>query len=84
MRKFLILAPVLALTACAQAADTVNSDATPERVQLETAKYFSTSSRNVRVGSINKTMLGTQYKAQVGGRMFDCHYVRGSVTCQYA
>lgn len=82
MRKLLILAPVLALMGCAQATDTVNSDATPAKVQVETAKYFSTSSRNVRVGAFKQTLLGTEYKAKVGGRTYDCHYIRSAVSCR--
>ena len=84
MRKLLILAPVLALTACAQATETVNSDASPAKVQSETAKYFSTSSRNVRVGAFKRTLLGTEYKAKIGGRTYDCHYIRSAVSCQNA
>ena len=84
MRKLLILAPVLALTACGQATDAVNSDATPAKLQMETAKYFSTSSRNVRVGALEQTLLGTKYKAKIGSKTFDCHYVRSTVSCQNA
>lgn len=84
MRKFLILAPVLALTACAQATETVNSDATAANVQVETAKYFSTSTKNVRVGAFEQSLLGTKYKARVGSRTYDCHYVRSTVSCQNA
>jgi len=82
MRKLLILAPVLALMGCAEAAQTVNSDASPAKVQAQTAQYFSTSSRNVRVGAFKQTLLGTEYKAKVGGRTFDCHYIRSTVSCQ--
>lgn len=84
MRKFLILAPVLALAACSEATSTVNSDATGANVQYETAKYFSTSTKNVRVGNFNQTLLGTEYKAKVGGRMYNCHYIRKTVSCQGA
>lgn len=84
MRKLLILSPVLALAACAQATDTVNSDASPAKVQVETAKYFSTSSRNVRVGAFKQTLVGTEYKAKVGGRTYDCHYIRSTVSCRNA
>ncbi len=84
MRKILILAPILALAACAQATDAVNSDASATNVKYETAKYFSTSSKNVRVGAFKQTMLGTEYKAKVGGRTFNCRYLRSAVTCQNA
>jgi hypothetical protein len=84
MRKLLILAPVLALAACSEATETVNSDATAASVKYETAKYFSTSTKYVRVGNFNQTLLGTQYKANVGGRMYDCHYIRKTVSCQGA
>ncbi len=84
MRKLLILVPVLAITACAQATETVNSDASATNVRYETAKYFSTSTKNVRVGGFKQTLLGTQYRANVGGRNYDCHYVRKTVSCQGA
>ncbi len=84
MRKLLILAPVLALTACGQATEAVNSDATAANVQIQTAKYFSTSTKNVRVGAFKQTLLGTEYKAKVGGRTFDCHYIRKAVSCKKA
>ncbi|MEM7752335.1 MAG: hypothetical protein AAF230_02915 [Pseudomonadota bacterium] len=84
MRKFLILAPVLALTACGQATEAVNSDATAANVQAETAMYFSTSTRNVQVGGFKQTLLGTEYKAKVGSRSYNCHYVRSSVSCKGA
>ena len=84
MRKLLILTPVLALAACAQATDAVNSNATEANIKTETAKYFSTSSRNVRVGYFKQNVLGTQYKARVGGRSYDCRYVRKIVSCTNA
>ncbi|MDJ0638751.1 MAG: hypothetical protein QNJ20_07955 [Paracoccaceae bacterium] len=84
MRKGLVLLSVLAVSACAQATETVNSDATAANVTVETAKYFSTSTRNVRVGNFKQTLVGTEYKARVGGRMYDCHYIRKSVSCTNA
>ncbi len=75
---------VLAVSACAQATETVNSDATAANVTVETAKYFSTSTRNVRVGNFKQSLVGTAYKARVGGRMYDCHYIRKSVSCTNA
>lgn len=81
MRKTLILMPLLVATACSQATDAVNSDASPATLQLETAKYFATSTRNVQVGNLKRTVLGTEYNARVTGRVFDCHYVRGAVSC---
>ena len=50
----------------------------------ETAKYFSTSTRNVRVGNFEQGVFGTKYKARVGTRMYDCRYVRSLVTCENA
>ena len=84
MRKLLSLSAIISLSACAQTSDAVNSDATPANIQVETAKYFSTSPRNVRVGNFKQTVIGTQYKAKVGGRMFDCRYTRKIVTCKNA
>ena len=84
MRKLLILAPMLVLTACASATDAVNSDASAANVQMETAKYFSTSTKNVRVGAFKQTLLGTEYKAKIGSRTYNCHYIRSTVSCQNA
>lgn len=84
MRKLIILAPFVILAACGQATDAVNSDATPANVQAQTAKYFSTSTGNVRVGAFEATLLGTKYKANVAGRTYDCHYIRSAVSCQNA
>lgn len=84
MRKILFLIPVLAIAACGEATDAVNSDATAANVQYETAKYFDTSPRYVRVGAFKQTLLGTEYKAQIGRRSFECHYIRKTVTCQNA
>ena len=84
MRKSLFLLPVLFVAACGQATDAVNSDATAVNVQYETAKYFNTSPRHVRVGALKQTLLGTEYKAQIGSRSFACHYIRKTVTCQNA
>ena len=84
MRKGLVLLSVLAVSACAQATETVNSDATAANVTVETAKYFSTSTRNVRVGNFKQTLVGTEYKAKVGGRMYECHYIRKAVSCTNA
>lgn len=84
MRKSLFLLPVLFVAACGQATDAVNSDATAANVQYETAKYFNTSPRNVRVGAFEQTLLGTEYTAQIGRRSYTCHYIRKTVTCQNA
>ena len=82
MRKLLFLSAIASLSACAQTTEAVNSDATPANIKMETAKYFSTSPRNVRVGNFKQTVLGTEYRAQVGNRMFDCRYTRKIVTCK--
>ena len=84
MRKLLILVPFLVASACSQATDAVNSDVSVAKVQTETAKYFATSTRNVAVGNFKQSVLGTEYKARVAGRMYDCHYVRGTVSCTTA
>ena len=60
----------------------MNSDASVSNVHAETVKYFQTG--NVKVGDFNQTVLGTQYKARVNGRMYDCRYLRKAVTCQPA
>jgi len=84
MRKLLILTSAIGLSACAPTSNAVNSDATQSSVTYETAKYFSTSTSNVRVGNFEQDLFGTRYEARVGGRMYDCRYMRTLVTCEYA
>jgi hypothetical protein len=81
MRKTLLFLSLLVASACSQATNAVNSDASVSNVQLETAKYFATSAGNVRVGNFKQSVLGTEYNARVSGRLYDCHYVRGTVSC---
>ena len=84
MKKIVIIATFLGLGACADATKAVNSDVSGARLQHDTAVYFSTSKRNVRIGGVKQSVLGTVYKAKVGRTMFDCRYFRGSVTCSHA
>lgn len=82
--KTLLSAGFLALAACAQTTETVNSDVTPAKLQRDTAVYFNTSPSRVAIGNVKKGVLGTAYQARVAGRVFDCHYFRSSVTCERA
>ena len=84
MKQTAILAALLALTACADATRAVNSDVTPAKLQSDTASYFATSKRNVRVGNFKQSMIGTAYKARVGRTTYDCNYFRGAVSCNRA
>lgn len=82
MRKSLAFAGLLALAACSQATETVNSDVTSAKLRTDTAVYFNTNPSRVRVGNLRQSVLGTAYQAKVGGRVFDCHYFRSSVSCE--
>lgn len=81
MQKQLAILALVSLGACSTASETVNSDATPLALQQSTAAYWQTSASNVRVGNLQPGVLGTHYSAQVGRTMYNCFYVRGSVTC---
>ncbi|NNE79353.1 MAG: hypothetical protein HKN18_03685 [Silicimonas sp.] len=81
MRKLILLVGILAVSACAQATDAVNSDVTQAKLQTDTAKYFDTSPRYVKVGNLKQSMVGTAYQARVGGRLYDCKYFRSAVSC---
>ena len=81
MTRILALLALAALAACSQATDAVNSDVSVAKLQSDTAVYFATSSRNVRVGNLQSTLVGTSYNAKIGGRMYDCQYFRGTVSC---
>lgn len=84
MKPAILIAGLLLVSACAQATDTVNSDATPAKLQKDTATYFNTSPSRVAVGNMRQGVLGTAYQARVAGRLYDCHYFRASVTCERA
>ena len=84
MKKLVLITAILGLSACADATKAVNSDVSGARLQHDTAVYFATSKRNVRVGNFKQNVFGTAYKAKVGGRMYDCKYFRGTVSCNRA
>ena len=84
MRRILIILSIGTLSACAQATDAINSDATPAKLKAETAEYFSTSAYNVRVGNMRPGLLGTAYQARVSGHLYDCRYFKTAVTCSKA
>ncbi len=86
MQKALVLTAVLVLSACsgAEMTDKLHADATPANIKLETAKYFSTSQRSVRVGNMRPGVLGTGYQAKVSGTLYDCRYFKKTVTCSRA
>ena len=84
MRKFLVILPLAALTACGSATEAVNKGVTPAKILADTARYFSTSTRNVRVANIRQTMLGTTYQARVGRTLYNCNQFRAAVSCDRA
>ena len=84
MQKAILLAALLGLTACADATSAVNSDVSPAKLQSSTASYFATSNRNVRIGGLKQSVIGTAYKARVGRTLYDCNYFRGTVSCNRA
>jgi len=84
MKKLLIIPALLAVSACADATKAVNSDVSAASLKTSTANYFVTSPKHVRVGNLKQSVLGTAYQAMVGGRLFDCDYFRGAVTCSRA
>ena len=81
MQKLIAILSLSALAACAAATETVNSDATPAQLQKSTAQFFKTSTGNVRVSGLKATLVGTEYRAQVGRGLYDCHYIRGAISC---
>ena len=86
MRTALLIASFSLLTACSggSVTDTIHSDATPENISAETAKYFDTRRSRVAIGALKPGVLGTAYKAKVAGRLYDCHYFKKTVTCSRA
>lgn len=86
MQKALVLTAVLVLSACsgAEVTDKLHADATPTNIKYETAKYFATSQRGVRVGNMKHGILGTSYQAKVSGGLYDCRYFKKTVTCSRA
>ena len=81
MRRLGAILSFLALTACGYATDKVNSDVSTAKLQSDTARYFGTSSNNVRVGNLKQSVLGTAYRAHIGDVSYDCHYFRKAITC---
>ncbi len=84
MKKLVILTAVLGLGACASATEAVNSDVSRAGLTNSTAAYFATSTRNVRVGYVSQSVLGTAYQSRVAGTLYDCNYFRGTVSCNRA
>lgn len=84
MKKIVILAALFGLGACASATEAVNSDVSRAGLQKDTAAYFATSARNVRVGNISQNVFGTAYQSKVGGKLYNCNYFRGAVSCNRA
>lgn len=84
MHKFIAIVSLAALSACSYATEQVNSDVSAAKLQHSTASLFKTSTRNVAVSNFKATVVGTEYKARVGRGVYDCHYIRGSATCERA
>ena len=84
MPRLPVLLTFVALSACGQATTAINSDATPTKLQNDTASYFGTSRYNVHVSNQKQSVLGTSYQARVSGTLYDCRYFRSAVTCRRA
>ncbi|MBT8418541.1 MAG: hypothetical protein KJO42_13970 [Silicimonas sp.] len=84
MPRLLLVLPFTLLTACGSATDAVNKGVTPAKIQADTARYFSTSTKNVQVGNIQQTMLGTSYQARVSRVLYNCSQFRSAVSCDRA
>ena len=84
MKKLVILTALFGLGACASATEMVNSDVSRASLQKDTATYFATSTRNVKVVSISQSVLGTAYQSRVAGKLYNCQYFRGAVSCNRA
>lgn len=84
MQKLIAIAALAALSACGYATEQINSDVSTAKLQQSTASLFKTSTSNVSVGNLKATVVGTEYKARVGSGLYDCHYIRGSATCERA
>ncbi len=84
MQKLIAIAALAALSACAYTTEQVNSDVSTAQLQQSTASLFKTSPRNVSVSNLKPTVVGTEYKARVGSGIYDCHYIRGSASCERA
>lgn len=84
MRYLPILLSIAALSACASTTEAVNKNVTPAKIQADTARYFSTSPRNVTISNVRQTMLGTNYRARVGRTNYTCSQFRSAVSCDRA
>jgi hypothetical protein len=84
MSRLALAIALLALSACAEATQKVNEGVTPAKLQTDTASYFRTSVRNVRVGKMHQGMLGTSYQARVGKTLYNCKQFKAALTCELA
>jgi len=73
---------LLALGACAPIlSGAQNAGTTQDTVRTETAEYFGVSRGAVRISDYEKGLLATNYKATVGGTLYNCNYYYLSVNC---
>ena len=84
MPRLLLVLSFVALTACGQATEAVNKSVTPAKLQSDTASYFQTSARNVSIGKMRKSMVGTAYQARVGRVLYNCNQFKAAITCERA
>lgn len=82
MKRLPLLLAFTLLAACGSATEAVNKGVTPAKLQSETARYFQTSTKNVRIGKMHQTMLGTSYQARVGRALYNCNQFRAAITCE--
>lgn len=84
MPRLLLVLSFAALTACGQASDAINKGVTPAKLQSDTATYFKTSPRNVKIGKMQQSMLGTAYQARVGRVLYNCNQFKAAINCERA
>lgn len=84
MPRLLLVLSFAALTACGQATDAINKGVTPAKLQADTASYFKTSPRNVSIGKMRASMVGTAYQARVGRVLYNCNQFKAAISCERA
>lgn len=84
MPRLLLILSFVGLTACGQATEAINKGVTPAKLQADTASYFQTSSRNVVIGKMRASMVGTAYQARVGQVLYNCNQFQAAISCERA
>lgn len=78
----LAMASAIFMTGCAPLiSGAMNATTTDESIKEKTAKYFATTTDKVKISHINKSLLDTSYRAQVGKNIHVCNIYFGDVNC---